>query len=72
MGTVGFRAKHVSFGSCHPSHINGAPGAAAMRMQGRQYKDMLYVIDLSSDIVPQQLTNSSFTGGYGIVSTASS
>jgi hypothetical protein len=44
--------------------------AAAMLCQGKLYKDMLHVIDLSSDIVPQQLTNSSFTGGYGIVSAA--
>ena len=37
-------------------------------LQGKLYVDALKVIDLTSDIVPQQLTNNTFTGGYGIVS----
>lgn len=37
-------------------------------LQGKFYRDMLAVRDLSTDVVPQQLTNASYTGGYAIVS----
>lgn len=37
-------------------------------LQGKFYPDMLAVFDLSTDVVPHQLTNASFTGGYAIVS----
>lgn len=36
--------------------------------QGRLYPDMLLCDDLSVDIIPQGLTNTSYTGGYSIVS----
>lgn len=34
--------------------------------RGQFYQDMLAVWDLSTDVVPQQLTNATYTGGYGI------
>lgn len=37
-------------------------------LQGKFYQDMLAVGDLSTDVVPQQMTNASYTGGYAIVS----
>lgn len=38
-------------------------------MQGKNYTDLLKVIDLTLDIPPQQLINNdAVTGGYGIVS----
>ena len=42
-----------------------------MSLQGKFYPDVLHVIDLSSDIAPQQIIHNSeaLTGGYGIVST---
>lgn len=39
-------------------------------LQGREYVDMLLVQDLSTDVVPQQLTNNTFSGGYAIVSSS--
>jgi hypothetical protein len=39
-------------------------------VQGQFYQDMLAVWDLSTDVVPQQLTNATYTGGYGIVSVS--
>lgn len=39
-------------------------------LQGVQYRDMLRVDDLSLDVVPQQISNDSFTGGYASVSAA--
>lgn len=41
---------------------------AAATVQGKLYRNMLRVDDLSADIPLQMLTPNSFSGGYGIVS----
>lgn len=62
--------------SCHGSSCRRRPAGLTVQcccdcrygLQGKFYEDALMVVDLSSDITPVQLTNNSFTGGYGIVS----